>query len=106
MPAAGLAVAGLALAAGITPAAPAATAAAQAGPGARRVLPAYVPMWATLVADDGSATADLGPAPAGAPASARVYLAGRDPQELAAYATAVSAPGSPLFRRYLSPAQV
>ena len=106
---AGLAVACLALAIGITTAATATTAAtvaARAWPGARRVLHAYVPMWATLVADDGSAAADLGPAPADAPVSARVYLAGRDPRGLAAYAAAVSAPGSPLFHRYLSPAQV
>jgi subtilase family serine protease len=96
-------VACLALAAGITPAA---TAAAQAGLAARRVLPAYVPMWATLVAGDGSATADLGPATAAAPVSARVYLAGRDPRGLAAYAAAVSDPRSLLFHRYQSPVQV
>ena len=61
-------------------------------------------MWATLVADEGSATADLGAAAASAPASARVYLAGRDPRGLAAYAAAVSEPGSPLYHRYLQPA--
>lgn len=37
--------------------------------------------------------------------SARVYLAGRDSAGLAAYATAVSTPGNPKYRHYLSPAQ-
>jgi subtilase family serine protease len=74
--------------------------------GGRAVLPAYVPMWATPMAEDGSATADLGPAPAGAPLSARVYLAGRDPRGLAAYAAAVSDPGNPMYRHYLTPAGV
>jgi subtilase family serine protease len=74
--------------------------------GGRQDLPAYVPMWATLIADDGSATADLGPAAAAAPVSARVYLAGRDPRGLAAYATVASEPRSRLFHHYLSPAQV
>jgi subtilase family serine protease len=38
--------------------------------------------------------------------SARVYLVGQDPAGLRAYAAAVSAPGSPLYRHYLSPAQL
>ncbi len=38
--------------------------------------------------------------------SARIYLAGRDTAGLTAYATAVSSPGSDLYRHYLSPAQV
>ncbi len=71
----------------------------------RHALPGYVPMWATLVADDGSATADLGPAAPGAAISARVYLAGRNPRALTAYAAAVSDPRSPLFHHYLTPAQ-
>ena len=54
----------------------------------------------------GNATADLGPAAAGAPVSARVYLAGRDPAGLARYAASASYPASPLFHRYLTPAQV
>jgi subtilase family serine protease len=103
-------LAAVALAAGLT----LADAGGQAGPaaaqvepppsaaGGRAVLPAYVPMWATLVAADGSATADLGPAPADAPVGARVYLTGRDPRGLAAYAAAVSDPGSPLYRHYLT----
>lgn len=97
-------VAGAGLALAVSPASPAG-AAPVAGAG-RQVVPAYVPMWATLTADDGSATADLGPAAGSAPVSARVYLAGRDPKGLAAYAAAVSDPGSRLFHRYLSPAQV
>ena len=36
---------------------------------------------------------------------ARVYLAGRDQSGLDAFATAVSTPGSPLYRHFLSPAQ-
>ena len=36
----------------------------------------------------------------------RVYLAGRDPAGLTAYATAASTPGSALYRHFLSPAQV
>jgi subtilase family serine protease len=38
--------------------------------------------------------------------SARVYLAGRDPAGLTAYATAVSTPGNPLYGHYLTPAQI
>jgi Pro-kumamolisin, activation domain len=89
----------------------AAAAGCSAAPGpaatsARRALPAYTPIWAVLTSDGGSATADLGPAPAQAPVSARVYLAGRDPSGLSAFAAAVSDPHSRLFRRYLTPAQV
>jgi subtilase family serine protease len=40
-----------------------------------------------------------------APVSARVYLAGRDPAGLAAYATAVSDPASRLYRRFLTARQ-
>jgi subtilase family serine protease len=72
----------------------------------RRELPSYVPMWALTVATGGSAMADLGPAPANALVSARVYLAGRDARGLAAYAAAVADPGSGLFHRYLTPGQV
>jgi subtilase family serine protease len=99
--------AGLALAA-VTPVRPAAAQMklASSAPGGRAVLPAYVPMWATLVADDGSAAADLGAVPSGTPVSARVYLAGRDPRGLAGYAAAVSDPRGPLYRHYLTPAEV
>jgi subtilase family serine protease len=100
--------AGLAAAAGLALAAvvPWAASARPSGTGGRLVVPSYVPMWATLVADDGSATADLGPAPATATVSARVYLAGRDPHRLTAYAAAVSDPGNALYHHYLTPAQV
>jgi subtilase family serine protease len=101
--AAALATAGAGLAAAL----PAAMAgASETGSTSRIPLSAYAPMWAATVPDGGSATADLGPADGGAPISARVYLAGRDPAGLTRYATAVSSPGSPLFHRYLTPAQV
>jgi subtilase family serine protease len=69
-------------------------------------IPGYVPLWAYLQAQGGTATADLGPAAASAPVNVRVYLAGRDPRGLAAYAAAVSDPHSQLYRHYLSPVQV
>src|SRR6202035_1757397 len=47
-----------------------------------------------------------GPAAVGGAVTARVYLAGRDRTGLAAYATAVSTPGSALYRHYLTPAQI
>jgi subtilase family serine protease len=43
---------------------------------------------------------------ASGPVDARVYLAGQDPAGLAAYATAASTPGNPLYGHYLSAAQV
>ena len=86
-------------------AAGAVTGAAVAGR-ARSAVPLFVPRWSVVQALGGSATADLGPAAAGALVSARVYLAGRDPGALAAYAAAVSDPGSGLFHDYLTPAQV
>src|SRR6202035_5187034 len=72
----------------------------------RETLPPYVVEWSRLAGQGGNATADLGPAAAGAPVSARVYLAGRDPAGLAAYAAAGSYPGSRWFHDYLTPAQV
>jgi Pro-kumamolisin, activation domain len=71
-----------------------------------RPVPGYVPLWAYLQSQGGTAAADLGLAAASAPVSVRVYLAGRDPRGLAAYAVAVSDPRSRLYRHYLSPAQV
>jgi subtilase family serine protease len=91
-----------------SPALPAASAAlrpARAAAG-RGPLAAYVVEWSRLAGRGGNATADLGPAAAGAPASARVYLAGRDPGGLAAYAASVSDPASPSFHDYLTPARV
>ena len=72
----------------------------------RGTLAPYAVEWSLLAGEGGNATADLGPASAGAPVSARVYLAGRDPAGLAAYAAAVSYPGSRWFHDYLTPAQV
>ncbi len=54
------------------------------------------PAWATAKADKG-ATADS------AEVTLRVYLAGRDAQGLAAYAQAVSDPGSVSYGKFLSP---
>jgi subtilase family serine protease len=76
------------------------------GAAAGSTVPAYVPLWATATSDGGTAAADLGAARPGAPVAARVYLAGRDPRALAAYATTVSDPGSPRYRHFLTPDQV
>jgi subtilase family serine protease len=57
------------------------------------------PAWATP-------SADRGATPAGAQLDLRVYLAGRDPQGLAAYARSVSDPQNSAHGRYLTPAQV
>ncbi|MGW0410223.1 S53 family peptidase [Streptomyces collinus] len=62
---------------------------------ARDALAGTKPAWATAKADKG-ATADS------ARVNARVYLAGRDRAGLAAYAKAVSDPGSPLYGKFLS----
>lgn len=90
---------------------PAASAASRPGAGAgavagRGTLAAYVVEWSRLAAQGGNATADLGQAAAKAPVSARVYLAGRDPHGLAAYAASVSEPGRRLFHHYLTSARV
>ncbi|WP_194923582.1 S53 family peptidase [Catenulispora pinisilvae] len=65
----------------------------------------YVPLWSIPTTADGAAASDLGVAAGQTPMAARVYLAGRDPVGLAAYAKAVSAPGNPLYQRYLTPSQ-
>ena len=96
---------GAVLAALALPAAAAPSQPLQSPPG-RSTLAPYVVEWSLLAGQGGNATADLGPAAAGAPVSARVYLAGRDPGGLAAYAAAVSYPGSRWFHDYLTPAQV
>jgi subtilase family serine protease len=98
-----------AFAAGDALATPAGAAAAQArlpNTSARQALAPYAPEWSRLPAQDGNATADLGPAVSSAPVSAEVYLAGRDPAGLMAYAAAVSDPRSRLFHRYLTQGQV
>jgi subtilase family serine protease len=56
------------------------------------------PAWA-------SQAADAGQVPSTTAITARVYLAGRDPESLAAYAQQVSDPGSAAYGHYLTPAQ-
>ncbi|MBS2531393.1 S8/S53 family peptidase [Catenulispora sp. NF23] len=63
------------------------------------VLAGSKPTWA-------SAGADRGSAPAAAPLAVRVYLAGRDPQALAAYARSVADPKSAAYRHFLTPEQI
>jgi subtilase family serine protease len=84
-----------ALAAGIlTPAALAQTATARA------TLPGTHPAWA-----NDSRRSAVVPATSGA-VSVKVYLAGQDPDGLAAVATEVSTPSSALYGHYLSPEEV
>jgi subtilase family serine protease len=71
---------------------------AQAASHNRHVLADTKPMWAT-------ARADHGAAPAATKVSARVYLAGRDAQGLAAYAKSVSDPKSADYGKYLTAKQ-
>ena len=81
---------------------PAASAAQASVPGpiveptGRTAVADYVPLWSIPTTADGAAVADLGAAAPQAPMAARVYLTGKDPAGLIAYATAVSTPGSPL----------
>ncbi|HEV2635135.1 MAG TPA: S53 family peptidase [Actinocrinis sp.] len=56
------------------------------------------PAWATNSADRGAVSP-------GARITTTVYLAGQNQAGMAAYATAVSTPGSPSYQRYLTPAQ-
>ncbi|SEM29445.1 S53 family peptidase [Streptacidiphilus jiangxiensis] len=72
-------------------------AAASAPSPAARALTGTHPAWAT---------ADRGALSAATRLTVRVYLAGQDPAGLAAYARAVSTPGSPRYGQYLTPAQV
>ncbi|MEU1077364.1 MULTISPECIES: S53 family peptidase [unclassified Streptomyces] len=67
-------------------------------PSGRAALTGTKPAWATGAADQG-ATADTNKV------DARVYLAGRDAEGLAAYAAAVSDPHSPSYGKYLSAAR-
>ncbi|MFI9269181.1 protease pro-enzyme activation domain-containing protein [Kitasatospora sp. NPDC052896] len=69
------------------------------GPGAAKALQGTSPAWATPQADAGAV-------PDSTPATARVYLAGRDPQGLAAFAQAVSSPDSSQYGEFLSAADV
>jgi subtilase family serine protease len=72
--------------------------AAQAAP--RKAIAGTHPQWATAAHRVSS------PAVSSAAVTARVYLAGRDPAGLAAYATAVSTPGTAGYRHFLTPAQL
>ncbi|MFJ9346213.1 protease pro-enzyme activation domain-containing protein [Streptomyces sp. NPDC101237] len=65
---------------------------------ARDALKGTKPAWATAKADKGATSNS-------AQVKARVYLAGRDASGLAAYAKAVSDPGSPSYGKYLSAKQ-
>ncbi|MFD5537047.1 protease pro-enzyme activation domain-containing protein [Streptomyces sp. NPDC127079] len=69
-----------------------------AGNPARDTLAGTKPAWATAKADKGATSND-------AQVRARVYLAGRNSDGLAAYAKAVSDPSSPLYGKYLSAKQ-
>jgi subtilase family serine protease len=88
--AAALAVAALGLGAG-----PARGATTGPRPG---VLAGTHPSWATAATDSGIT-------PAATRVAAQVYLASRAPAALAAYASAVSAPGSARYHQYLTPAR-
>src|SRR5450759_3191745 len=71
---------------------------ARAATASTRPLLGTHPRWAT-------AAAGRGATPAATTVSAQVYLAGRDPSALAAYARAVSTPTNAEYRHYLTPAQ-
>ncbi len=66
--------------------------------GHRSPLPGSKPTWVASAADRGAA-------PTSDQIDARVYLAGRDRDALAAYALAVTDPASPSYRRFLTPGQ-
>ncbi|WP_405741979.1 S53 family peptidase [Streptomyces sp. NBC_01525] len=67
--------------------------------GGRRALRGTKPAWATQQSDRGATAENTG-------ITARVYLAGRDADGLAAYAKAVSDPHSAHYGKYLTPGQV
>ncbi|MGE7438521.1 S53 family peptidase [Kitasatospora sp. NPDC001175] len=71
---------------------------AESVPSGRAALEGTKPAWATGAADQGAT-------PDSAQINARVYLAGRDPKALDAYATAVSDPQSASYGKYLTPQQ-
>src|SRR6201996_1644324 len=70
----------------------------QASP--RSAIPNSHPSWASTAQQVSAQTVTTGTV------NARVYLAGQDPAGLAAYAQAVSTPGSASYGQYLTPAQV
>ncbi|GAA1956515.1 S53 family peptidase [Kitasatospora viridis] len=71
------------------------TAQADTVPNGRAALAGTEPTWTAKAADQGATAAN-------APVTARVYLAGKDPQGLTAYAQAVSDPNSPQYGKYLT----
>jgi subtilase family serine protease len=71
---------------------------ADSAPNGRAALQDTKPAWATSAADQG-ATANS------TQVTARVYLAGQDPQGLTAYAQAVSDPRSPMYGKFLTAEQ-
>ncbi|MEV4744622.1 S53 family peptidase [Streptomyces sp. NPDC049555] len=77
---------------------PAAQAQADSTPHDRQSLVGTKPQWATAGADQGATAASKA-------VTARVYLAGRDADGLAAYARAVSDPKSASYGKYLSAQQ-
>jgi subtilase family serine protease len=66
----------------------------------RAVLAGSRPAWLATASDLGTLS------PSAQVDNVRVYLAGRNPQGLAAFASSVSNPKSPDYKHYLSPAQV
>ncbi|MFJ8018607.1 protease pro-enzyme activation domain-containing protein [Streptomyces sp. NPDC096339] len=72
---------------------------ASSAPHGRVAVPGTHPAWALP-------SADLGPVRASTPVTVRVYLAGKDPAGLKAFARAVSDPRSDQYRHYLTPQQV
>jgi len=84
--------------AGLLPTGPAAQAITAQAAGPRAAIAGTRPSWA-VAANQVSRVAPAGPV------HARVYLAGRDRAGLAAYAAAVSTPGRPQYRHFLTPAQ-
>jgi subtilase family serine protease len=67
-------------------------------PNGRAALQDTKPAWATSAADQGATVTSQ-------QVTARVYLAGQDPQGLTAYAQAVSDPNSKQYGKFLTPAQ-
>lgn len=71
---------------------------AAAGANDRKPVAGTKPAWARAAADRGRTDGDQR-------IDAKVWLSGRDPKGLDAYAQAVSTPGGPLYRRFLTPQQ-
>jgi subtilase family serine protease len=95
------AAAACALAFGGLASATAANAATRSAPAAgRAAIAGTLPSWATTYG------AEKAPAVKTGTVDADIYLSGRDQVGLAAYATAVSTLGNPLYRHYLTPSQV